>query len=95
MLSFYSFSYVYFVASVPGSKILEKAHREKLRENRGEASLFCSRRFSLTRFIIARPLFSLICTDQEPGARYTSRCASFNGSNEKLVSPNWLIRITR
>ena len=47
------------VASVPGSKILEKAHREKLRENRGEASLFSSRRFSLTRFITARPLFSL------------------------------------
>ena len=50
---------VLIVASVPGSKILEKAHREKLRENRGEASRFSSRRFSLTCFITAHPLFSL------------------------------------
>ena len=50
---------VLLVASVPGSKILEKAHREKLRENRGEASLFSSHRVSLTRFITARLLFSL------------------------------------
>ena len=93
---------VLLVASVPGSKILEKAHREKLRENRGEASLFSSRRFSLTRFITARLLFSLTAlTKSLAHAILLAALVSMHGSNETLVFPNssysfhWLIRITR
>ena len=80
--------------------ITKSASRKVARKPRGSFPFLFPSFFAHTLYHCS-PAFFAHCTDQEPGAGYTSRCASFNGSNETLVFPNssysfyWLIRITR